>query len=45
MTNDRPYRRTLPAEIAVKEIIDQGGSQFDPYLVRIFTEIAGATFS
>jgi HD-GYP domain-containing protein (c-di-GMP phosphodiesterase class II) len=39
MTNDRPYRRALPAETAVTEIINQSGSQFDPELVNVFVEI------
>lgn len=36
MTHDRPYRKTLTKEEAVKELIDFSGSQFDPKLVEVF---------
>ena len=36
MTHDRPYRKTLTKEEAVKELIECSGSQFDPKLVEVF---------
>ena len=38
MTSDRPYRKGLSVEEAVKEINRCSGTQFDPYIVEIFTE-------
>ncbi|MFZ5590192.1 MAG: bifunctional diguanylate cyclase/phosphohydrolase, partial [Bacillota bacterium] len=38
MTNDRPYRRAMPEEKAIKELQRCAGSQFDPYLVQLFVE-------
>lgn len=39
MTNDRPYRKALSHEEAIKEIIKNSGTQFDPCLVEIFIEL------
>jgi HD-GYP domain-containing protein (c-di-GMP phosphodiesterase class II) len=36
MTTSRPYRPALPAEVAVQEIIDGAGSQFDPEVAGMF---------
>jgi HD-GYP domain-containing protein (c-di-GMP phosphodiesterase class II) len=36
MTSDRPYRKALEPEDAVKEILRNGGTQFDPEVVRAF---------
>lgn len=38
MTTDRPYREALPLEIALRELDDGSGRQFDPQLVRVFLE-------
>jgi len=38
MTSDRAYRRALPHEVTVNEIIRCSGSQFDPDIAGIFTE-------
>jgi HD-GYP domain-containing protein (c-di-GMP phosphodiesterase class II) len=40
MTSDRPYRRALTVEEAHREILDGGGSQFDPEVVAAFDGIA-----
>lgn len=36
MTQDRPYRKALPIEAAVQEIVTHSGSQFDPAVVDVF---------
>jgi cyclic di-GMP phosphodiesterase len=38
MTSDRPYRSALTWEQAVEEILDGAGSQFDPRVVKAFSE-------
>ncbi len=42
MTSDRPYRRALPFQTAVAEIIRCGGAQFDPKVVEAFKRIVPA---
>lgn len=39
MTNDRVYRKALSKEDAIKEIILNKGSQFDPSIVEVFIDI------
>ncbi|BET57277.1 HD domain-containing phosphohydrolase [Geobacter sp. 60473] len=39
MTSDRPYRKALPVDLAVQELIDNVGTQFDPELVPAFVEL------
>ena len=39
MLSDRAYRRRFEPEYAVKEIQRHAGSQFDPELVKLFTEL------
>ncbi|MCL6592373.1 MAG: HD domain-containing protein [Alicyclobacillus sp.] len=36
MTSDRPYRRGLPPEEAIRILMEGSGSQWDPYFVRLF---------
>ena len=38
MTSDRAYRRALPHEVTVNEILRCSGSQFDPEVANVFTE-------
>ncbi len=38
MTEDRVYRKAMPKEVAVAEIRNNAGIQFDPHVVRIFCE-------
>ncbi len=39
MTNDRPYRKALSKEFAFAELKRCAGTQFDPTLVKVFTEL------
>lgn len=39
MTSDRPYRKALPREVAVAELMKNVGTQFDPKVVTVFLEI------
>ncbi len=39
MTSDRPYRKALPYEVAIRELQEGAGSQFDPQLVELFIEL------
>ena len=38
MTSERPYRSALPKEVALQEILDNAGTQFDPEIVKVFQE-------
>ncbi len=40
MISDRPYRKAMKKEIAIEEIKNCAGKQYDPRLVHIFLEIA-----
>lgn len=39
MTSDRPYRKALPLDVAIAELTDNAGTQFDPEIVDVFTSI------
>jgi HD-GYP domain-containing protein (c-di-GMP phosphodiesterase class II) len=39
MTSDRPYRKALTLEAAIKELKDNSGTQFDPDVVKIFINL------
>ena len=39
MTSDRSYRKALSDKVAIKELIDCKGSQFDPVVVDAFIEL------
>jgi putative nucleotidyltransferase with HDIG domain len=39
MTTDRPYRKALTMDKAIKELRDYSGEQFDPNIVKIFISI------
>jgi HD-GYP domain-containing protein (c-di-GMP phosphodiesterase class II) len=39
MTSDRPYRKALPIEMALQELANEAGSQFDPELVPHFVAL------
>lgn len=43
MTSDRPYRRALPLEEALKRLQQEAGAQFDPRIVRAFVRLVGRT--
>jgi HD-GYP domain-containing protein (c-di-GMP phosphodiesterase class II) len=38
MTSHRPYRKAMPHSRAIDEILRNAGGQFDPAVVRVFTE-------
>lgn len=40
MTEDRVYRKALPREVALSEIRNGAGTQFDPRIAAVFLEIA-----
>ena len=39
MTSERSYRKPLPLKIAIQEIKDGSGTQFDPHAVAAFLEV------
>ncbi len=39
MTSDRPYRKALTPDIAIAELSENSGTQFDPAVVEVFTSI------
>ncbi len=39
MTSDRPYRKALSLDVAVSELHDNAGSQFDPEIVNVFSQV------
>lgn len=39
MTSDRPYRKALSIEVAIQELHDNAGTQFDPLIVPIFIDL------
>ena len=41
MTNDQPYRKALPQELALAEIDAKAGSHFDPTLAPLFLHLVG----
>ena len=41
MTSDRPYRKGRDPEIAIAEICNQAGKQFDPKVVEAFLVVMG----
>jgi len=40
MTSDRPYRKALSDEVAIQEIQDHSGTQFDPRVAAAFVEMS-----
>jgi HD-GYP domain-containing protein (c-di-GMP phosphodiesterase class II) len=43
MTEDRPYRKAMSKEAAVREIRQNVGTQFDPEIARMFFETLSET--
>jgi HD-GYP domain-containing protein (c-di-GMP phosphodiesterase class II) len=41
MRSNRPYRKGFPHEEAIRRLLADSGSQFDPIVVQAFVEIAG----
>ena len=39
MSSDRPYLKALPLDVAIRELIDNAGTQFDPYSIPHFVEL------
>jgi putative nucleotidyltransferase with HDIG domain len=42
MTSDRPYRKALPHEVAIEEIVKNSGSQFDPAVTDAWLTVSQA---
>jgi HD-GYP domain-containing protein (c-di-GMP phosphodiesterase class II) len=40
MVSSRPYRKGLPAEEAIRRLLESAGTQFDPVVVRYFLSFA-----
>ncbi|HEY2383037.1 MAG TPA: HD domain-containing phosphohydrolase [Terriglobia bacterium] len=40
MTSDRPYRRCMNTDLALAELENHAGAQFDPYMVRVALDAA-----
>jgi diguanylate cyclase (GGDEF)-like protein/putative nucleotidyltransferase with HDIG domain len=38
MTTERPYRRAIPPDKAIEELVDKSGTQFDPQVVKAFVQ-------
>jgi diguanylate cyclase (GGDEF)-like protein len=45
MTTDRPYRKRLPIDEAVRRLREGTGTQFDPEVVAAFLKLAGESWS
>jgi len=43
LNSDRPYRRRLPREVAIRTLRDGAGTQWDPDLVARFLQLNAAT--
>ena len=43
MTSDRPYRKKMEHDIAVREIVRNSLTQFDPAVVEAFLEVVDST--
>jgi HD-GYP domain-containing protein (c-di-GMP phosphodiesterase class II) len=39
MTTERPYRIPMSQEVALRELVDKAGTQFDPHIVRTFIAV------
>lgn len=39
LTSDRPYRKAMPPEVALREFTSMSGTVLDPYFVELFLEI------
>lgn len=39
MTSERPYRKAFTEEVAIREVVKQAGSQFDPEVIEVFLSL------
>jgi HD-GYP domain-containing protein (c-di-GMP phosphodiesterase class II) len=39
MTSDRPYRKALSLDVAIIELHENAGAQFDPAIIEVFSQL------
>jgi HD-GYP domain-containing protein (c-di-GMP phosphodiesterase class II) len=39
MSSDRPYRNALPLDETIRQLLDDAGTQWDPYITPRFVDL------